>query len=348
MRLMARSSSGRNWLADMGRAEAIRAVSGYAIVEFGDVKAIKAGGAGPEGPEGPVGPSVSDGVLKCALVQSSTLQQITDNLGGMTLASISTRQLRLTEPFAAACPFSIVANATQSANLIDVFESDASTNIFSVSPVGLVSIPITGSLKWSTVLELDSHEDGTDIWLDVSTGKGVRAPHFQIDDDGPRLTKGTSTIIELRNSADIGRGSIRGSFSIFNNVDSLGNNQTLNLNGQFRSTAGNLVKMAYGRMTHSSGHGVGVLITPESNDTGTANFTLCEMNLRGSLGGLGDHLILDLCLAGLSKMAVHSTGIIDYRGTMGDSSKNPTVIVPDDWVEIEIGGTTYYLPAYLA
>jgi len=40
-------------------------------------------------------------------------------------------------------------------------------------------------------------------------------------------------------------------------------------------------------------------------------------------------------------------GIIDFKWSMGDSSKDPRSVVPDDWVEVRIGGTTYYLPAYL-
>ena len=40
--------------------------------------------------------------------------------------------------------------------------------------------------------------------------------------------------------------------------------------------------------------------------------------------------------------------IINYAGAMGDSGKDPTTDAPDDWVECEIGGATYYLPAYTA
>lgn len=40
--------------------------------------------------------------------------------------------------------------------------------------------------------------------------------------------------------------------------------------------------------------------------------------------------------------------IINFAGTMGNSTKDPTSDAPTDWVQIEIGGTTYYLPAYTA
>jgi len=39
-------------------------------------------------------------------------------------------------------------------------------------------------------------------------------------------------------------------------------------------------------------------------------------------------------------------GIIDFLGTMGNSTKDPTVDAPVDWVEVQIGGVTRYIPAY--
>ncbi|KKL61592.1 hypothetical protein LCGC14_2193750, partial [marine sediment metagenome] len=51
-------------------------------------------------------------------------------------------------------------------------------------------------------------------------------------------------------------------------------------------------------------------------------------------------------------MSVHGTGIdidtgiINYKGTMGNGTDDPTTDAPTDWVEVEINGTTRYLPAY--
>lgn len=45
---------------------------------------------------------------------------------------------------------------------------------------------------------------------------------------------------------------------------------------------------------------------------------------------------------------VHLGDIVNFAGTMGNSSKNPTTDAPADWVEIKIGATTLYLPAYAA
>ncbi len=43
---------------------------------------------------------------------------------------------------------------------------------------------------------------------------------------------------------------------------------------------------------------------------------------------------------------IKSTGIMKFSGTMGTGSDDPTTDAPTDWLEIDIGGTTYYLPAY--
>lgn len=40
--------------------------------------------------------------------------------------------------------------------------------------------------------------------------------------------------------------------------------------------------------------------------------------------------------------------ITDYTVAMGNSALDPTTDAPADWVEIQIGGTTYYVPAYAA
>lgn len=40
--------------------------------------------------------------------------------------------------------------------------------------------------------------------------------------------------------------------------------------------------------------------------------------------------------------------VINFAGTMGNSTKTVGTDAPADWVQIEIGGTAYYLPAYAA
>jgi len=44
--------------------------------------------------------------------------------------------------------------------------------------------------------------------------------------------------------------------------------------------------------------------------------------------------------------AVGRDGIVDYRGNMGASRREPGRHPPDAWVEVRIEGDTYYLPAY--
>lgn len=42
------------------------------------------------------------------------------------------------------------------------------------------------------------------------------------------------------------------------------------------------------------------------------------------------------------------SGVVRFEGTMGNSALDPTTDAPADWVQIKIGATTYYLPAYAA
>jgi hypothetical protein len=37
-----------------------------------------------------------------------------------------------------------------------------------------------------------------------------------------------------------------------------------------------------------------------------------------------------------------------FNGVMGGSTKAPQTVAPDDWIEVNIAGTTYYIPVYAA
>ena len=45
---------------------------------------------------------------------------------------------------------------------------------------------------------------------------------------------------------------------------------------------------------------------------------------------------------------LYHSGIMDFRGTMGDSAKTVGTDAPADWIEVQIAGTTRYIPAYAA
>lgn len=72
--------------------------------------------------------------------------------------------------------------------------------------------------------------------------------------------------------------------------------------------------------------------------------------------GSGSTLPLDLYCSPLNRMLrlmpdgdkEIGQGPLDFQFAMGSSSKDPTTDAPVDWVEIKIGGTTRYLPAYTA
>ena len=63
----------------------------------------------------------------------------------------------------------------------------------------------------------------------------------------------------------------------------------------------------------------------------------------------------DLILIGGANLELSASGgdivlntDVDFDYTMGASSKDPTTDAPDDWVEVKIGGNTFFLPAYTA
>lgn len=56
----------------------------------------------------------------------------------------------------------------------------------------------------------------------------------------------------------------------------------------------------------------------------------------------------DVLVAEFATANINLASIVDFTATMGNSTKDPTSDAPADWVQVEIGGTTYYLPAYVA
>lgn len=58
--------------------------------------------------------------------------------------------------------------------------------------------------------------------------------------------------------------------------------------------------------------------------------------------------VISLQTGSTEAIRITSAQIMDFRGTMGNSSKDPTTDAPADWAEIQIAGTTYYVPAYAA
>ncbi len=74
------------------------------------------------------------------------------------------------------------------------------------------------------------------------------------------------------------------------------------------------------------------------NSKGTG---LVAVNYNGGSGGLQ---VYDGSTSG--KLHILGSGIINFKGTMGAGSDDPTTNAPTDWVEIQINGTTRYIPVY--
>jgi len=70
-------------------------------------------------------------------------------------------------------------------------------------------------------------------------------------------------------------------------------------------------------------------------------FTSGDLTLTSGGSGTAIELYSDLAIN-------IADNIFDFNVVMGDSAKNPASDAPDDWVQVKIAGTTYYLPAYTA
>lgn len=79
------------------------------------------------------------------------------------------------------------------------------------------------------------------------------------------------------------------------------------------------------------------------NDTASDS----ALTLKGAASQSDDILIINDS-TGSEKFAISIEGIVDYKGTMANSTKNPETDAEADWVEIKIAGVTHFLPAYVA
>lgn len=67
------------------------------------------------------------------------------------------------------------------------------------------------------------------------------------------------------------------------------------------------------------------------------------LTTSGSITFVSEDIILDP-----SSNIIVADGVINYTGSMGNSTKDPTTDAPTDWLQIKISGTDYYVPAYTA
>jgi len=129
-------------------------------------------------------------------------------------------------------------------------------------------------------------------------------------------------------------------------------------NGKEISDAANVLMYQYADSYMVNLIGVSVV----SRYGATANVTTERMlylsqdsKANGAAVGTKTGLYIDAMTHGNTNYAIYTNAgklrfgdIVNFAGTMGDSAKNPATDAPDDWVQVEIGGVAYYLPAYAA
>lgn len=86
---------------------------------------------------------------------------------------------------------------------------------------------------------------------------------------------------------------------------------------------------------HVAASGYGAVILASSSG-GLSFYTASSSGTAGGTATLNNPLTLT------------STGILNFTATMGNSTKNPETDTEADWIEVQISGSTYYIPVYAA
>ena len=83
-----------------------------------------------------------------------------------------------------------------------------------------------------------------------------------------------------------------------------------------------------------------------------------DLQLAGGMGtgsGAGGRVVIKTAAAGASgaslntlseQLVVEEDGILNFKQTMADSSSDPMMDPPADWLEVQVGGVTRYVPVY--
>lgn len=102
-----------------------------------------------------------------------------------------------------------------------------------------------------------------------------------------------------------------------------------------------------GNQSYALGH-VGIGTTTDSAQLSVKAGSASTVGLVVDTAATPSASIAEYHNSGTAKLKISTQGILDFAGTMGNSTKTVGTDAPADWVQVAIGGTTYYLPAYAA
>lgn len=261
---------------------------------------------------------------------STSLQPFKDGAGNEATLQVGTRSVKIVHTFAAGVALTVKGAASQTGDYL-VLEDNAGAVVVGLSP----------------------YDDGVDEWFEITTGKGLVAEEVMVGGQAGLKFAVVGGDMQVQDTAgslqdlDVLNLSAAGAL-IAPSVKALSNVNPLTLNSINYTIAKSAVVVDTGEHSHSSGTGYGLFIRPTMNTTGTGAGVGMVCDLRGTLAGSGADLIADFRLATVSKLQIDTEGLLNFLGTMGNSSKDPTITAPDDWVQVDIDGVTHYLGAYLA
>jgi hypothetical protein len=128
-----------------------------------------------------------------------------------------------------------------------------------------------------------------------------------------------------------------GSYNVLIGYEAGKDNAGIGSNKLYIANSNTTTPLIYGLFT---GTGAGVTIHSQATD----GIPLVVKGIASQTANLQDWQNS----AGTALLEVEASGELDFRWAMGNSTKDPTTDAPADWVQVKIGGTSYYLPAYAA
>lgn len=349
--------------------------SAVSVIKYNptSVNVIKFGGKGPAG-------ATADEMLKTAAALSTTLQQVESYSGELGALWFSTEGAKILGTNTAVTPLIVNAPALHATNVIDL-QIDAVSKLALTSTGAIALSGDTGSngdvltiagglptwtagytytlpttvARWDAALDatLRALKDGagTDSALSISTAAAS-------------VAGANTAVVPLTVDTPLGQATHLAVFGV-NGVPKL----WLDKNGAFvgselKSSAGVFALSNSGFFETRSTGGVAWSSTTSRGGPkdlildrhATTLATYLDISTGGGIRVPAGTAVDPSLMIGTNGFGLYEsasgrlgvTGVFDYRGTMGNSSKDPTADAPDDWVEIEIAGTSYFLPAFLA
>lgn len=232
---------------------------------------------------------------------------------------------------------------------LDVAQTWTSLQAFSA---GIVTGAIKPASDSTTAVRITKADETPVVTVDTTNSRLLFDVGSTLNADGSFLMSGTYPSFRV-----VGAGGSALSFERYQNSSYAPEIVLLKGRGSSSSPAGTVDGDSVGHLRFSHINSIGNVGTVGEISvvrSGIGNFRSDMIFSTGETGSMVERLRLtaengvvvsgDLAASG----DIDVGGIANFNGVMGNSTKDPTTDAPADWVQIQIDGTTYYIPAYAA